>query len=79
MKKINIKFFEVCKYLGEDIESEPCKLVKQHINECPDCSVYVDKIKKVVKLYRIVDNFDDIPADVDKKLFAKLNLSPKKE
>jgi predicted anti-sigma-YlaC factor YlaD len=69
------KMFErVCKYLGSDIDSEPCKALQEHLKKCPSCKSFVKKIKKTVEIYRIADECDSIPKDLADKLHKMLDL-----
>ena len=46
---INEKLFsQVCDHLGDDINSPMCKEIKEHLENCPDCTMYIDSIKKAV-------------------------------
>ena len=44
---------KICKQFGEDIDSKICKEVKKSLDECPDCRIHFDAIKKVVKIYKL--------------------------
>ncbi|HCK98617.1 MAG TPA: hypothetical protein DHW42_00730 [Candidatus Marinimicrobia bacterium] len=74
MKNSSKLYKQICAYLGCDLDSEPCQQIKDHLTKCPGCKVYIDKIKKTVKLYKIADNCDDIPKDICNKLFVSLNI-----
>lgn len=70
----NIMFDQVCDFLGHDIDSEPCKVIQEHLKVCNDCEIFVDKIKKTVKVYQCTNDCDEIPDKVSRKLFSVLNL-----
>ncbi len=75
MKEKKSKMFDqVCDFLGQDIDSEPCKVIQDHLLVCDNCEIFVDKIKKTVKAYQINYDCDKIPDNVSKKLFATLDL-----
>ena len=74
MKNRSDLYKQICEYLGCDLNSEPCKQIQDHMAECPNCEVYVDKVRKTVNLYKTMDNCDDIPEDVCNKLFISLNI-----
>jgi len=74
MKNISDLYKQICEYLGCDLNSEPCKQIQDHMAECPNCEVYVDKVRKTVNLYKTIDNCDNIPEDVCNKLFISLNI-----
>jgi len=74
MKNNSDLYKQICEYLGCDLNSEPCKQIQDHMAECPNCEVYVDKVRKTVNLYKTIDNCDKIPEDVCNKLFISLNI-----
>jgi len=63
----------ICAELREDIESEVCRELKEHLAECPDCRAYVDSLKKTVILFRSVPD-KNIPEDVQGRLFKSLKI-----
>lgn len=65
---------EICEYMGSDLNSAPCKLIREHMEACHNCEVYVDKIKKTIEIYRYADRQEELPDSVSKKLFACLHL-----
>ncbi len=67
-------FHEVCKFLGTNLDSKPCKMLQIHLNKCHDCEIFVDKIKKTVEIYKKADKCDSLPENVSKRLYAFLNL-----
>jgi len=70
------KFKQVCEYLGSDLDSEPCQKLRDHLDECECCEVYLNKIKNTIKLYRKADKCEQMPQSVSRKLFATLDLDP---
>jgi predicted anti-sigma-YlaC factor YlaD len=70
----NVMFDQVCDFLGHDIDSEPCKIIQEHLKECQDCEIFVDKIKRTVKVYQYTNDCEKIPDQVSKKLFSTLHL-----
>ncbi|MDD5764770.1 MAG: hypothetical protein PHW79_00770 [Candidatus Marinimicrobia bacterium] len=70
---------KVCDYLGGDLNSEPCQIIKEHIEKCHNCDIFIDKIKKTVEIYQKADSCDCAPENVTRNLFLKLDLcEPKK-
>lgn len=65
---------QICEDLGEDINSEFCKEVKQHLDKCPECYASVNALKKTVYLYQLCFN-EDVPQNVEKRLWRVLNLN----
>jgi len=67
------KIDQICTELGVDIDSDVCKELHAHLEECPDCKAYVDSLRKTVYLYRRLPGV--LPSEqVSEKLFKKLNL-----
>lgn len=42
----------ICENLDADINSPKCRAIKKHLDACPDCSAYLDSLKKTILLYR---------------------------
>ncbi len=65
---------ELCNYLGQDLNHPMCKELLQHVQECPECRIYIDTIKMTVSLYRQKSENQPVPQKVTAQLFKKLNL-----
>jgi len=48
--------------------------VAKHMEECPDCRIFVDSVKQTIKLYRVTEKETSIPDDVSERLFKVLDL-----
>lgn len=71
---------KLCDDLSTDIDGELCDEVKEHLEECPECRVYVDTLKQTVYLYRgDYEQDNGIPDDVSDRLFKVLNLDDIRE
>ena len=70
---------QICDFMGEDIDSQACQEVADHLKMCPACKVYFDTVKKTVTLCRDIDDDKKIPDDVNKRLFKVLNLDDLKK
>ncbi len=42
----------ICENLDADINSPKCRAIKKHLAVCPDCSAYLDSLKKTILLYK---------------------------
>ncbi len=60
--------------LGEDFDSVILEDVAKHLENCPDCRVYYDSVKQIVKIYRVTETETDIPSDVSERLFKILKI-----
>ncbi len=63
----------VCGDLDEHINSPECKAIKKHLQSCPNCTAYLDSLKKTVLIYQHIPN-PRFPKRSRKKLFAKLKI-----
>lgn len=74
--KINKELHQkICEYLGCDLDSTPCQQVQEYLQDCHNCEVYVDQVKKTVKIYKTANGCDELPEDVCNKLFVTLKLT----
>lgn len=76
MKKHGKKIIdELCHYLGQDLDQPMCKELMQHVEECPECRIYLDTIKMTVSLYREAYHSQTIPQEAKEKLLKTLKLT----
>ena len=64
----------ICQQFGEDIDSEICEEVKKSLENCPECRIHFDSIKKVVNIYKSHEQDSDIPNNLSNRLIKSLNL-----
>ena len=77
MKEHNIACKDVmahiCDNLGEELDSPKCIAIKEHLENCPNCSSYMKSIDATIQFYK---NYNaDISDDAHHKLFEELNCS----
>jgi len=63
----------VCGDLDEHIDSPECRAIRKHLETCPNCTAYLDSLKKTILVYQHIPN-PGFPKRARKKLFAKLKL-----
>jgi anti-sigma factor RsiW len=63
----------ICEELDTRLTSAQCREIKRHLAHCPNCTAYLDSLKKTIKLYA---SYPDarVPQKARKKLFAVLKL-----
>lgn len=54
-------------YLDEELKDAVCDDIRQHLDDCPDCMVQVDSVKKVIRLYREATD-SECPVDIQIRL-----------
>lgn len=42
----------ICENLKEDLESERCKAIKKHLEECVDCQNYFKTVEQTIEFYK---------------------------
>lgn len=63
-------------YLDEELEDEKlCADIESHLENCGNCQVVVDTLKKTISLYRTSADRTTLPAEVRQRLFHRLDLS----
>ncbi len=45
-------FKHICDNLDKDIKSADCMAIKKHLDDCPDCTVYLNNLKQTIELFR---------------------------
>ncbi len=72
MKCTDVYLF-ICDNLDQKLDSPQCREIKRHLESCPDCSAYLDSVKKTVQLYRNV-TIPHVPSAIHKKLLKTIDL-----
>jgi hypothetical protein len=65
---------QICDIMGEDLDAPACQEVLRHLDDCPNCKVYYDTIKKTVHLCKENDCAEELPNDVNQRLMKVLDL-----
>jgi predicted anti-sigma-YlaC factor YlaD len=63
----------ICESLGEDLDSPKCVAIKNHLNECPDCTKYFKSVEKTIDFYKKYNV--DLPDDAHNRLINILGLN----
>ena len=61
-------------YLDGELDEELCSVLEQHMEDCEDCRIVVDTLRKTVYLYHESAQTDDIPTDIRQRLYKSLNI-----
>ncbi|MCF7796360.1 MAG: hypothetical protein K9N11_01960 [Lentisphaeria bacterium] len=65
---------KICSEFGADLESPLCEEVGKLMDECPDCRIYYDTMKRSVKLYHQTECDKAVPEEISERLFKVLRL-----
>lgn len=61
-------------YVDGELDEELCSALEQHLENCEDCRIVVDTLRKTVYLYHATASAEDIPADIRERLYKSLNI-----
>jgi anti-sigma factor RsiW len=61
-------------YVDGELDEELCGILEHHLEDCEDCRIVVDTLRKTVYLYHATTEVEDIPADIRKRLYKSLNI-----
>lgn len=61
-------------FVDGDLGQELCAEIEQHMDDCENCRIVVDTLKKTVTLYQTSSEPADMPEDVRQRLFHRLEL-----
>ncbi len=62
-------------FIDGDLQEELCQEIQQHLEECENCQVVVDTLRKTIYLVHAnAAEQVDVPVDVRERLFRRLDL-----
>ena len=61
-------------FIDDSLSEDLCAEIKHHMDDCEDCRVVVDTLRKTVYLYRSSAPSPEVPKDVRQRLFHRLDL-----
>ena len=64
---------QVCDELSEDVNSEVCSELRQHLEECDDCRNQVESMRGTVNLFQCIQE-KKVPRDIHERLLKLLNV-----
>jgi anti-sigma factor RsiW len=61
-------------YVDGELDNELCSVLEQHLEDCEDCRIVVDTLRKTVYLYHATAPAENLPSDIRERLFKSLNI-----
>ena len=61
-------------YVDGELATELCEEIERHMQDCEDCRIVVDSLRKTIYLYQISADPPAVPQDVRARLFERLDL-----
>ena len=65
---------DISDYIDGTAEDALCMELEQHLQECPDCRIFVDTLQKTIFLYRQQDETRTLPEGSRNRLFRALEF-----
>ncbi len=64
----------ISEYVDGELSEELCSALERHLEDCEDCRIVVDTMKKTVYLYHATSENENIPSDRRQRLYKKLDI-----
>jgi anti-sigma factor RsiW len=64
---------DLSEYLDGELDEELCAEIERHMEECGNCRIVVDSLRKTIALYR-VRGHEELPDDAKARLYTVLEL-----
>lgn len=61
-------------YVDGELSEELCSMLEDHLEDCEDCRIVVDTLRKTVYLYHTTAEIENIPSDIRQRLYKSLNI-----
>lgn len=61
-------------YVDGELDEELCSALEHHLEDCEDCRIVVDTLRKTVYLYHETAAAENIPSDIRQRLYKSLNI-----
>jgi anti-sigma factor RsiW len=65
---------QISDYIDGELPPEICESLEAHLQDCVNCRIVVDTMRKTIELYQVNSAEDVLPDTVHDRLFARLNL-----
>jgi anti-sigma factor RsiW len=64
----------ISEYIDGELQAELCAVLEAHLEDCDNCRIVVNTLRKTVELYKETTSEVDLPGEVRERLFLKLQL-----
>ncbi len=61
-------------YVDGELDDQLCNALEQHLEDCEDCRIVVDTLRKTVYLYHATAQTENLPKDIRKRLYKSLKI-----
>ena len=64
----------ISEYVDGELGEELCSVLEHHLEDCEDCRIVVDTLRKTVYLYHTSAEIKNIPNDIRQRLYKTLDI-----
>ena len=61
-------------YVDGELSNELCNILEHHMEDCEDCRIVVDTLRKTVNIYQMTAESEELPGDMRQRLFKSLKI-----
>jgi mycothiol system anti-sigma-R factor len=61
-------------YIDGTLSESLCEEIEKHMSGCENCQIVVDTVRKTIDLVQVSCGPGEVPDEVRKRLFVRLNL-----
>jgi hypothetical protein len=61
-------------YVDHDLSQDLCAEIERHLEDCENCRIVINTLRKTIDLYHETTPDPEIPLDIRQRLFARLKL-----
>jgi len=61
-------------FVDGELQQELCDEIESHMDDCENCRIVVDTLRKTISLYQTTSDPATVPEDVRQRLFHRLDL-----
>ena len=61
-------------FIDGTLKEEMCTEIRRHMEDCENCRIVVDSLRKTVYLYQVMAQPPSVPNEVRERLYRRLEL-----
>ncbi len=61
-------------YIDDEASETICREIEQHLEECDNCRIMLDTMRKTISLYQFADSADHLPSEIEARLLETLHI-----
>jgi anti-sigma factor (TIGR02949 family) len=61
-------------FIDGELDAILCEEIEEHLQDCPNCQVVVNTLKKTIQIYQSDSRITQLPKDVRERLYACFDL-----